>query len=156
MSLVTCAISFFLPSRIRVSRTIRINSNSEVVMKELSDPVQWKVWYPGADTAGYFYESGVIKGLMIKKDPMLSLVITEAKENEVQAIYTRGNGDQKILSTWRIFPEIALNHVTVQWYMDFHIKWYPWEKFASLVYDKFYGSMIDKGLESLKSKSESN
>lgn len=155
MSFVICAISFFLPSHFRISRTIRINSSSEVVMKELNDPVQWKVWYPGADTADFFYESGVVKGLLLKKKPMLSFVISEVKENEVQAIYARGNGDQKILSTWKIFPEIGFNHITLQWYMDFHIGWYPWEKFASLVYDKFYGSMMDQALGKLKSISES-
>ena len=124
-------------------------------MKELSNPVQWKAWYPGADTADFFYESGAVKGLVLKKHPWLALVISEIKENEILATYNRASGNQKILSTWRIFPETGFNHVTVQWYMDFHLRWYPWGKFASLVYDKFYGSMMDQALDQLKSAAES-
>lgn len=124
-------------------------------MQELSDPARWKDWYPGADTASFYYEAGTLKGLVLKEHPKLSLVIREQRENEVLANYNRSSSSQPILSTWRIYPETGFNHVTVQWYLDFHLRWYPWEKFASLVYDKFYGSMMDHALERLKTALES-
>jgi hypothetical protein len=154
LSTVVCFISFFLPSRIRISRTIRIDANSETVMNELRDPERWKDWYPGADSAEFFYQSGMIKGLVLKKKPFLSLVVNEIKESEVLTTYNKAASRKSILSTWRVFPETSFNHVTVQWYLDFHIQWYPWEKFSSLVYDRFYGSLMDQGLENLKKKAE--
>jgi hypothetical protein len=52
---------------------------------------------------------------------------------------------------WRVFESGQPNQVTVQWYIDFHLKWYPWEKFSSLLLEKRYGPMMERGLEKLKS-----
>ncbi len=154
LTLVISGISFFIPSHIRISRTARIDANKETAMSALSDPAKWKEWYLGADTVSFFYEAGIVKGLILNNEPKLSLVISDVKENEVVAFYDRGSEKEKIISTWQVFPEININHVTVQWFMDFHLKWYPWEKFSSLLYDKLYGSQMDLGLANLKKKLE--
>ena len=41
--------------------------------------------------------------------------------------------------------------LTLQWYMDFHLHWYPWEKFSSLMLEKQFGPDMESGLENLKS-----
>lgn len=151
--LVFCIISFFLPSHIRISRTITINSNSQTVMKELSDPAQWKNWYPGADSAEYYHESGVIKGLVLNNEPKLTLVINEIKENYIIAFYQKA-GNEKLATQLSVFPAQDTNHVMVQWSMDFHPGWYPWKKFASLMYEKVYSPIIDKGLLKIKEVAE--
>jgi hypothetical protein len=38
----------------------------------------------------------------------------------------------------------------VQWYFDFVFRWYPWEKFSSIVYDKQLGPAMEKSLNNLK------
>jgi len=40
--------------------------------------------------------------------------------------------------------------LTLQWYMDFKLKWYPWEKFRSLFYENIYGVQMEQGLHNLK------
>ena len=40
--------------------------------------------------------------------------------------------------------------LTLQWYMDFKLKWYPWEKFRSLFYENIYGVQMEQGLSNLK------
>lgn len=150
LSFVICLISFFLPSHIRISRTIRIDSSSEAVMEELNDPQRWRDWYPGADSADFFYESGEIKGLVLNKHPRLVLVINEIMEYEIQGTYNKEPENQRLFTSLRVFPEPGFNHVTVHWYMDFYLSWYPWKKFASLMYDKIYGSLMDNGLVKLK------
>lgn len=34
--------------------------------------------------------------------------------------------------------------------MDFHLSWYPWQKFGSLLYESTYGAMMEKGLTNIK------
>jgi len=34
--------------------------------------------------------------------------------------------------------------------MDFHLKWYPWEKFSSMLLENRYGPMMEQGLAKLK------
>jgi hypothetical protein len=34
--------------------------------------------------------------------------------------------------------------------MQFKLRWYPWEKFASLLFEKQYGTQMEAGLNKLK------
>ncbi len=49
---------------------------------------------------------------------------------------------------WEIYPFDTL--ATVQLYYDFYLKWYPWEKLESIVYDKQLGPVMEKELAELK------
>jgi hypothetical protein len=40
--------------------------------------------------------------------------------------------------------------------MDFHLRWYPWEKFGSLLLEKSYGTKMEMGLMSLKKLAETD
>jgi hypothetical protein len=141
-------ISLFIPSHIRISRAVQINSSKESVMDQVSEPVKWRNWYPGADTAQFFYENGIIKGLILNKTKRQYITITEKKENEVMAVYTLPN--RKLVTGWQVMPSAGSNTVTVQWYIDFHLRWYPWEKFSSFMFERIYNPQLEKGLYNLK------
>jgi len=38
----------------------------------------------------------------------------------------------------------------VQWQFEQKLKWYPWEKFASLMSDKIMGPMMEANLDELR------
>ncbi len=38
----------------------------------------------------------------------------------------------------------------VQWYFDFKLNWYPWEKFGSITFDKQVGPVMEQSLNNLK------
>jgi hypothetical protein len=42
------------------------------------------------------------------------------------------------------------NSTTLQWYFDFKLKWYPWEKFGSIIFDKQLGPPMETSLTNLK------
>ncbi|HYM95335.1 MAG TPA: SRPBCC family protein [Chitinophagaceae bacterium] len=150
LSVVITVISLFIPPHIRVSRTVRINTTKEAVLFQLIDPVRWRDWYPGADTSTFFYENGKISGIILNKELNQYLAITEKKENEIITSFNDPVSHRKITSDWRVIPETDSNSVSVQWYMDFDLRWYPWEKFSSLMYDKSYGFRMELGLNNLK------
>jgi hypothetical protein len=52
--------------------------------------------------------------------------------------------------------ELRTGTITVQWYFDFYLKWEPWEKFSSIVYDKQLGPVMEESLIKLKTLTESN
>ncbi len=136
ISVVTFAIlitlfSLFFPSRVRISKAIDINHDRETVMIQLKDTMNWKKWYPGADSA-------------------ISLpVITAMTDSSVAAETYLDNG-RKGITGWNVFNAALPRTVTVQWYMDFRLRWYPWEKFSGLLLEKRYGPVMEKGLERLK------
>jgi hypothetical protein len=42
----------------------------------------------------------------------------------------------------------------VIWTMNFNVKWYPWEKLASMFYDKQLGPRMEKSLVQLRNELE--
>jgi|GEM_PF-4518103 len=61
-ALMITGISLFFPSRVRISKAIDINAARDSVMRQVTDPVNWKSWYPGTDTSDYLYIEGKVKG----------------------------------------------------------------------------------------------
>lgn len=145
---IITVISLFIPSQVRVSKAIQINSSEASVMDQISNPGNWRNWYPGADSSQFIYESGDIKGLMLNDTKKQSVIITGKKKDEVTAAYV--SPTKKIPTGWKIISTNNSNSVTVQWYIDFHLRWYPWEKFTSFMFEKVYNPQLQQGLDSLK------
>lgn len=53
---------------------------------------------------------------------------------------------------WQVIPFDTIT--AVQLYYDFHLKWYPWQKLGSIVYDKQLGPDMEKKLARIKELSE--
>ena len=51
---------------------------------------------------------------------------------------------------WQMYQFTGADSITLQWYMDVHLKWYPWQKFGSLFYENTYGTVMQQGLENLR------
>lgn len=146
--LVVTGISLFIPSHVRISRAINMKAGKEAVMGQLNDPVKWKNWYPGMDSAHIYYENGVAKGVSVTGKSTAALVITSTGNDEVIAEFRTDR--RPVINGWKIIAHPGSDSLTVQWYMDTHLRWYPWEKFASLLFEKSYGPRMEQGLGTLK------
>jgi len=112
----------------------------------ISQPVNWKSWYPGADTLSLYEADGVIKGIRMPGNQVL--MITGFNDSTVSAANST-SGTERAGMGWNLIQSNK-NTVTVQWYMDFKLRWYPWEKFSSLLLEKRYGPVMEQGLAKLK------
>jgi hypothetical protein len=147
-SLFITGISLFFPSHIRISKAIDINASRDSVLLQLKDPANWKKWYPGADTMELYREEGKATGP--GPDSLQGLMrITGSSDSSVTAV-TSGPGIKETVTGWNLYLSPAPNTITIQWYMDFHLRWYPWEKFSGLLMEKRYGPLMEKGLSNLK------
>jgi hypothetical protein len=118
-------------------------------MEQLGNPVNWKNWYPGADSTEYYYENGDIKGLILDKNKSHYIIISEKKNDQVLARYEMPK--RKIATGWNVVPANDSKSVTVRWFIDFHLRWYPWEKFSSFIFERIYHPQLKTGLDNLKS-----
>jgi Polyketide cyclase / dehydrase and lipid transport len=143
------AISFLIPSHIKISRAINIRADKTVVMAEIHDAFNWRKWYPGLDSASVIYDGEMAKAWILNKKSQAKIEMKSASEDEVTADFTGGK-TKPVINTWRIIGSPSADSVTVHWYMDFHLRWYPWEKFASLLLEKSYGPKMEQGLTTLK------
>ncbi len=146
---VVMIISLFIPSHLRISRAKEIAAPADSIRSQLGDPRNWKNWYPDLDTIGIYYEGGVAKGV-ISANGDRRLLLTSVTDTAIITSYSVR--DRKpVISGWSVIGDGRDGKpVIVQWYMDFRLGWYPWEKFASLVFEKTYGPMLEQGLARLQ------
>jgi hypothetical protein len=150
--LLVTGISLFIPSEVRISRATNVLATPQQVWNEVDDMRTWSEWNP--------FFSDVAKDSILYTDSAngkaTAMVVsgTSVKWKEVKAderIAIMQNGKQKsLINGWRIITHSGSDSTTMQWYMDFHLRWYPWEKFASLMFERSYGTRIEEGLNNLK------
>ena len=149
--LIITVISLFIPSNIQIAKAVLINAPADTVLNQLKDPQNWKHWYPGADSSKFFYENDLPRGLMLNEKKHEYILITGTNDNEVTAQYSMPG--RKIMTGW-VVHSINSNEVMLQWYMKFHLRWYPWEKFTSFLFDRVYGPQLQTGLNNIKERVE--
>ena len=142
-SLLFTGISLLFPSHVRISKAIDIQTRRDSLLMQIADATKWRNWYPGADTLPLLFIEGKVKG--IETGHNQGLIIKEVNDSAVLTTHPK-RGE----SGWNFFPGRSPNSFTVQWYMDFKLRWYPWEKFSSLLLEKRYGPMMEQGLDRLK------
>jgi hypothetical protein len=126
---VVTIISLFIPSRVRISKAINIHSMIDSVWSKVDNPDEWPAW----------------NSLSI--DKKIKWIRRDSNEH-IAEIEIRNRST--LVSGWKCIQHNGVDSLTVQWWMDFHLEWYPWEKFRSLLFEKTYGPEMEQGLTNLK------
>jgi hypothetical protein len=156
--LLVTAISLLIPFTIRISRATNVKAPPAAIWQQIDDMHQWKEWNPffsnlpqdrirfldtaAGKPAGMEVNGTVVRWKEIKSDERIA---------DMQK-----TGHQTILSGWKCINQPAGDSTTVQWYMDFKLRWYPWEKFSSLLFEKSYGLKMEQGLNNIKKRAEAD
>ena len=154
---VLFAISLMIPSHIRISRAVDISASRQKVFNAINDLKAWDSWNQFTANSSltnkiFSNPSSGYAGVM--KTDQLSIIISDSKPDSIKTSWDQLNAKHFDggFNLFQLKPDI----VTVQWYFDFHFKWYPWEKFTSLLYDKQLGPVMEESLTNLKHLAESN
>jgi hypothetical protein len=75
------------------------------------------------------------------------------RRDSVSSRWVQPNG-REFTGNFSFMP--AKEVTVVQWYFDFYLRWYPWEKFGSIIYDDRMGPGMEKSLAQLKTLVESS
>lgn len=151
LGLLVTAMSSLLPSTVYVARTINIDAPKDTVFAHISNLVAWKQWYAYMDSSQVTY--GAVSagaGASLKVDKT-TIIINSISSDTITATWQ--SADNRPLRGSFTFKTDSTNSQTaVQWEFIIPVKWYPWEKFASIVSDKALGGVMEKSLDKLKSK----
>jgi Polyketide cyclase / dehydrase and lipid transport len=156
--LFVTAISLLLPSHVRISKAINIKTVADSVWNQLDDLRKWESWNPffsglgtkkvtWLDTAG-----GTLNAIKVET----TTIRWKEKNGDEHIAEMLSGGRLPVMSGWKCIISkqgdsyAEADSITVQWYMDFRLRWYPWEKFASLMFEKSYGAKMEQGLTNLK------
>ena len=133
--IIITLISLLFPSEIRVSRATNLPNQRDSIFYLL---LHERTWHPAyLDSASAEQMSKLEKNMVEQTDSTL--------------VYTlQQSGRKRVSNGWKIYGNNSSDSLTLQWYLDFKLGWYPWEKFSSLFYEKTYGAMMERGLSNLK------
>lgn len=132
-SLILFLMSLLIPSQVRISRAINIESSGEAIYNRIADINEWKEWNE------------------LAHDSIKITVQSDQKDHFETAWEYNG---RTIHSAFWL--QESANVTVVQWYFDFSLKWYPWEKFGSIIFDKQFGPPMEKSLKNLKIQMENS
>ena len=125
--IILLLISLMIPSTVRTSRAINIEAPKSIVYSMLADTVNWNKWNE-------------------LKNDKIHIRLLPSDSNLLKTDWSYG--DRTIHSFYRI--EVLGDVVVVQWYFEFPLKWYPWEKFGSITFEKQFGPPMETSLLKLK------
>ena len=152
--LVIWILSLFLPTHITLSKAINIKAPADSIAAMVKNPLNWKSWYPGMNNDLPYYENGVLKGMIVNNSDPQNPVYLKLDKNEgnlITALFV-GKNMKPVVNTWRVIEHTPTDSLALQWAMEFDLRWYPWEKFASLALEKTYGPKMEQGLIELRKR----
>lgn len=125
--LLLFAMSMFIPSTVRVSRATNMHAGRDAVRPYIDDLSRWPLWN---DMTGQG-----IKITVLRSEPGMVALLWEHAGKTAECFFRM---------------EESAGITVVNWYFDFRLKWYPWEKFGSIALEKQFGMAMESSLENLK------
>ena len=150
--LLITALSLLLPSHVRVSRAINISGSRENIGPFISDLGQWKKWNR------FVLQADSMNNLEAIGDSILKAGVVEIQmmNKGIDSVHTKWKQQNGKNSNGDFILLPGEHYTVVQWYFDFHLDWYPWQKFQSIIYDKQLGPYMEASLQNLKQVVESS
>jgi hypothetical protein len=141
---VITVISLLMPSQVRISRAVDISAPKEKILTHIYYMPAWKEWNKFIDSL----PSKALTNNFLKND-QLTIAILQRSDSMITANWQQKSGTS-FNSGYILIPQPGGSLYTMQWYFDFKLRWYPWEKFQSIVYDQQLGPVMEQSLQQLK------
>ena len=142
--LLATAIGLLFPSTVVVSRAIDISAYKQRVYDQVKDFRKWNDWVDGMngttvkiiDSFHAILGNTQVQIIAVSDSTVVSEWKSENASSQIGTIRLINNNQQKI--------------TVVQWQFVQQVKWYPWERFSSMMNDKIIGTLLEKNLNQLK------
>ncbi len=148
LMVIATAIGLLFPATVLVSRAVNIKSPKAPVYKIITDLRNWNSWVEGMKDSSVKVESATVAQMGKSR-----LFVTGKTDSTLQMTWQLANGVVQ-QSTIRLITDASEQITVVQWQFVQQLKWYPWERFGSMMNDKIIGTLMEKNLLNLQQKIE--
>mgnify|MGYP000865160576 FL=1 len=142
--IVVTAIGLLLPANVVVSRAIDIVAPKDSIFSKVSDIRQWKEWVTGMNMPGVVIVSATEANLAGTK-----VQIVSTKNYTVLSTWVGKNGTTQE-SIIRVLQDTSSPKAVAQWQFTEHLKWYPWQRFGSMMNEAVMGTQLETNLANLR------
>ena len=140
-SIIT-AISLLLPSKVVVSRAIEISAPKEQIAYYISDLNQWNAWM-----TEWKENKVTIKGNTAYISTQTIELVQQTDSSASFKWIATGQAPYDVLIEW--LP-LSKDFYVIHWSFTQQVRWYPWEKFQTLLNEKLLGYKMETELVHLK------
>ena len=145
--MIVTAFSLLLPSKVVVSRATDLRANKDSVHAYMSNLNTWNDWLAIGPK-----DSLIASGQALQWNNT-TITVTEKNPEQINSVWQIGQG-RPMSGEFNFISSGDSSIFTLQWAFIQDIKWYPWEKFASIFSDNALGPLMEKSLDKLKVKVE--
>jgi hypothetical protein len=142
--ILVTAIGLLFPSSVIVSRAVDISANKDTVYNKINNVYAWQQWIVGMNKPE-------VKILSANKIDFFgtSVTITQVTDSTITSNWVGKKGSVQE-SVIRIIHHNNSPQLVVQWQFTEHLKWYPWQRFGSMLNEAVTGKQLEDNLASLK------
>jgi hypothetical protein len=142
LSVLVMGISLLLPSKVIASRAIEVNTTANKIAYFTSDLSHWSQWMSDWKQNKVVLENNTA---YIGTQSVRFLDKTTTKVN-YEWIAT-GQNPYLVTFEWTLLKDSTY---VIHWSFEQNVKWYPWEKFQTLLNDKLLGAKMEIELQHLQ------
>lgn len=157
---VLIVISFFLPSRLHIEKSVEINAPADIVFEQFNTLQNWEQWSPWVkmdpqSKREYFGSgAGVGSGYTWKGEKTGEGKLTITESNPYTSIVT-----ELEMRGEKVYPgfnfEESGGKTKVTWYFDSDAGWNPFGRYMNLMVKGMLGHQFEQGLNDVKQIVES-
>lgn len=141
IGILITAISSLFPSVVITSRAVEVNATSAQIQHCVSNLSAWKGWMSDwKDQSVLVQDSIAIVGTQRIE------LISKTDSSVVLNWITTGQAPYKVQIEWLPLQE---GSYVIHWSFEQHVRWYPWEKFQTLLNEKVLGAKMEEELQHL-------
>jgi hypothetical protein len=142
LSVLVTGISLLFPSKVIASRAIEVNTSADKIAYFTSDLSHWNQWMSDWKQNKVELKNNTA---YIGTQTVRFLDKTDTKVN-YEWIAT-GQNPYLVTFEWTLLKD---NTYVIHWSFEQNVKWYPWEKFQTLLNDKLLGAKMEIELQHLQ------
>ena len=142
LGLLVTAISALFPSTVIVSRAVEVSATASQIEKYVSNLNEWEGWM-----------SDWKNNKSVLKDSTMYIgtqTITLTQKNDTSVTFNWvATGQRPYVGKFEWIP-LQTGIYVIHWSFEQHVKWYPWEKFQTLLNEKVLGYKMEMELANLR------
>lgn len=142
LSALVTVISLLFPSTVIVSRAIEVKANADKIAFYTADLKQWDKWMSDW------------KQNQVRLENNTAFIGTQTIQFETKTDNSvnykwvaTGQAPYQVKMEW--LP-LAQGNYVIHWTFEQHVRWYPWEKFQTLLNEKLLGTKMELELQNLQ------
>jgi len=141
IGLLITAISSLFPSVVITSRAVEVNASSAQIQHCVKELSAWKGWM-----SDWKEQSVTVKDSIAYVGTQRIKMLSSTDSTVVLNWVATGQAPYKVQIEWLPLKE---GTYVIHWSFEQHVKWYPWEKFQTLLNEKVLGAKMEVELQNL-------